>query len=162
VHAARASMHDFDFLHGSWNVHNRYLQGRLRPSTEWIEFDAHSEVQPLLNGLGQLDRYSAMRDGHAIEGVTLRLFNPATGGWSLHWADTVNPGVLLPPMVGRFTGDVGEFFGDEFVNGKKVLCRFCWTRTNPASPRWEQAFSDDGGKTWETNWIMTFTRGAHR
>jgi len=162
VHAARATMHDFDFLHGAWNVHNRYLQGRLRHSTEWIEFDAHSEVQPLLNGLGQLDRYSAMRDGHAIEGVTLRLFNPATGGWSLHWADTVNPGVLLPPMVGRFTGDAGEFFGDEFVNGKKVLCRFCWTRTNPASPRWEQAFSDDGGRTWETNWIMTFTRGAHR
>jgi hypothetical protein len=61
-------------------------------------------------------------------------------------------------MVGRFGGDVGEFFGDEFVDGKKVLCRFYWTRTNGASPRWEQDFSDDGGKTWETNWIMTFTR----
>ena len=158
VHAARASTHDFDFLHGSWNVHNRYLKGRMRHSTEWIEFDAQSDVQPLLNGLGQLDRYRAVRDGNAIEGVTLRLFNPATGEWSLHWADTVNPGVLLPPMVGRFNGDVGEFFGDEFVDGKKVLCRFYWTRTNPDSPRWEQAFSDDGGKTWETNWIMTFTR----
>jgi hypothetical protein len=158
VHAARASTHDFDFLHGSWNVHNRYLKGRMRHSTEWIEFDAQSDVQPLLNGLGQLDRYRAVRDGNAIEGVTLRLFNPATGEWSLHWADTVNPGVLLPPMVGRFNGDVGEFFGDELVDGKKVLCRFYWTRTNPDSPRWEQAFSDDGGKTWETNWIMTFTR----
>ena len=158
VHAARASRHDFDFLHGSWNVHNRYLKGRLRRSTEWIEFDAHSDVQPLLEGLGQLDRYRAVRDGNAIEGVTLRLFNPATGEWSLHWADTVNPGVLLPPMVGKFNGDVGEFLGDEFVDGKKVLCRFNWTRTNPDSPRWEQAFSDDGGKTWETNWIMTFTR----
>jgi hypothetical protein len=158
VHAARASTHDFDFLRGSWNVHNRYLKGRMRHSTEWIEFDAQSDAQPLLNGLGQLDQYRAVRDGNAIEGVTLRLFNPATGEWSLHWADTVNPGVLLPPMVGRFTGDVGEFFGDEFVDGKKVLCRFYWTRTNPDSPRWEQAFSDDGGKTWETNWIMTLTR----
>jgi hypothetical protein len=158
VHAARASKHDFDFLHGSWNVHNRYLKGRLQHSTEWIEFDAQSDVQPLLDGLGQLDRFRAVRDGDAIEGVTLRLFNPATGEWSLHWADTVNPGVLLPPMVGRFNGGVGEFFGDEFVNGKKVLCRFYWMRTNPDSPRWEQAFSDDGGKTWETNWIMTFTR----
>ena len=158
VHAARASTQDFDFLHGSWNVHNRYLNGRMRHSTEWIEFDAQSDVQPLLNGLGQLDRYRAVRNGNAIEGVTLRLFNPATGEWSLHWADTVNPGVLLPPMVGRFNSDVGEFFGDEFVDGKKVLCRFYWTRTNPDSPRWEQAFSDDGGKTWETNWIMTFTR----
>ena len=158
VHAARASTHDFDFLHGSWNVHNRYLKGRMRHSTEWIEFEAQSDVQPLLNGLGQLDRFRAVRDGNAIEGVTLRLFNPATGEWSLHWADTVNPGVLLPPMVGRFNGDVGEFFGDEFVEGNKVLCRFYWTRTNPDSPRWEQAFSDDGGKTWETNWIMTFAR----
>ena len=157
VHAVRASMHDFDFLHGSWNVHNRYLKGRLRSSTEWSEFDAQSDVQPLLNGLGQLDRYRAVRDSNAVEGVTLRLFNPATGEWSLHWADTVNPGVLLPPMVGRFNGEVGEFFGDEFVDGRKVLCRFHWTR-NPASPRWEQAFSDDGGKTWETNWIMTLTR----
>jgi hypothetical protein len=155
---ARASKHDFDFLHGSWNVHNRYLRGRLRHSTEWVEFDALSEVQPLLDGLGQLDRYRAVRDGSAIEGITLRLFNPATGEWSLHWADTVNPGVLLPPMVGGFNGEVGEFFGDEFVDGRKVLCRFCWTRTNPDSPRWEQAFSDDGGKSWETNWIMTFTR----
>jgi len=158
VHAARASKHDFEFLHGSWDVHNRYLKERMRHSTDWREFDAQSSVQPLLNGLGQLDRYRALRDGDAIEGVTLRLFNPATGEWSLHWADTVNPGVLLPPMVGRFNGDVGEFFGDEFVDGRRVLCRFYWTRTDPASPRWEQAFSDDGGTTWETNWVMTFTR----
>jgi hypothetical protein len=158
VHAARASKHDFDFLHGSWQVRNRYLKGRLRQSTEWIEFDAQSDVQPLLEGHGQLDRFRAVRDGNAVEGVTLRLFNPATGDWSLHWTDTVNPGVLLPPMVGRFNGDLGEFFGDEFVDGQKVLCRFRWSRTDPASPRWEQAFSDDGGKTWETNWIMTFTR----
>jgi hypothetical protein len=158
IHAARASKHDFDFLHGSWNVHNRYLKGRLQKSTDWIEFDAQSDVHPLLDGLGQLDQYRALRDSNAIEGVTLRLFNPATGEWSLYWTDTVNPGVLLPPMVGRFNGDVGEFLGDEFVEGKRVLCRIYWTRTNPASPRWEQAFSDDDGRTWETNWVMTFTR----
>jgi hypothetical protein len=70
----------------------------------------------------------------------------------------VRAGVLLPPMVGRFKGNVGEFFGDETVDGKRVLCRFHWTRTRDGFPRWEQAFSDDGGKTWEINWIMTFTR----
>jgi NIPSNAP len=158
VHAARAGKHDFDFLHGSWRIHNRYLTRRLQQSSEWIEFDAQADVQPLLNGLGQLDRYNAVRDGGAVEGVTLRLFNPETGEWSLHWADTVRPGVLLPPMVGRFKGDVGEFFGDEMADGTKVLCRFHWNRANAGSPRWEQAFSNDGGKTWETNWIMTFTR----
>jgi ribosomal 50S subunit-recycling heat shock protein len=156
--AARASKHDFDFLFGSWNIHNRYLKGRLRHSTEWGEFDARSQVEPLLDGFGHLDRYSAVRDGTPFEGITLRLFDPATGEWSIHWADTAQARTLLPPMVGRFTRGVGEFYGDEMVDGKKVSCRFLWTRPTSDSARWEQAFSDDGGKTWETNWIMTFTR----
>jgi NIPSNAP len=158
VDAARATKHDFDFLHGSWNVHNRYLKERLKHSTDWIEFDARSDAEPLLNGLGQLDRYSAVRDRSPVEGITLRLFNPTTGEWSLHWADTVRAGVLLPPMVGRFNCNVGEFFGDETVDGRRVLCRFHWTRIPDGSPRWEQAFSDDGGTTWEINWIMIFSR----
>ena len=156
--AARGTKHDFDFLFGSWKVHNRYLKGRLRGSTEWVEFDADADTQPLLDGLGNLDQDHAVRNGEPIKGVTLRLFNPATGEWSIHWADTVRAGTLLPPMIGRFNGDVGEFFGDEMLDGRKVLCRFLWTRTPTQSPRWEQAFSDDGGKTWETNWIMTFSR----
>ncbi|PYX87871.1 MAG: hypothetical protein DMG68_10280, partial [Acidobacteria bacterium] len=76
----------------------------------------------------------------------------------LYWADNVRAGILQPPMLGKFRGDVGEFFGVEEVEGKKVLCRLRWLRGNPRSPQWEQAFSADGGKTWETNWIMTFTR----
>lgn len=156
--AARATKHDFDFLFGSWNIHNRFLTHRLRHSADWIEFDARSDVQPLLSGFGHLDRYSAVRDGEAIEGITVRLFNPATAEWSIHWADTVRARTFLSPMIGRFSGDVGEFFGDESVDGEKVLCRFLWTRTQTSSPQWEQAFSADGGKTWEPNWIMTFTR----
>jgi len=152
------STDDFDFLFGSWLVHNRYLKGRLRHSTDWIEFEARADVQPLLGGLGNLDRISFVRQGEAVEGVTVRLFNPSTGDWSIHWADTVAPGVLQPPMVGKFLGDVGEFFGDEHVDGRKVLCRFLWTRAGDRAPRWEQAFSEDGGTTWETNWVMTFTR----
>src|SRR5450755_412565 len=119
---------DFDFLAGKWNVHNRYLKGRLRSSTEWIEFDGTSEVQPLLNGLGNLDRYSAQRDGKLVKGITVRLLNPDTGEWSLYWADNVRPGALQMPMIGKFQGDTGEFFGEEEVDGKKVLCRFRWIR----------------------------------
>jgi len=114
-------------------------------------------VQPLLDGFGHLDRYSAIRDGRPFEGITLRLFDPATGQWSIHWADSVRAHTLLPPMVGRFAGNVGEFFGDEMADGRRVVCRFLWTRSDDA-PRWEQAFSDDDGATWETNWIMTFAR----
>ena len=155
-----ASKHDFDFLFGSWQIHNRYLQGRLRHSTDWIEFGAESHVEPLLDGFGHLDRYTAVRDGSRFEGITLRLFDPATGQWSLHWADTARARTLLPAMVGRFLDGVGEFYGDEMVDRTKVLCRFRWTRPSADSPRWEQAFSGDGGTSWETNWIMTFTRRA--
>jgi hypothetical protein len=88
----------------------------------------------------------------------VRLFDPATAEWSIHWADTVRARTFLAPMVGTFTGDTGEFFGDETVDGQKVFCRFRWSRTRTSSPQWEQAFSDDRGKTWETNWTMTFTR----
>jgi len=151
-------MHDFDFLLGSWKMHNRFLKGRLQNSQEWVEFDGTLRVHPILKGLGNIDEYSAVREGRAIEGATLRLFNPATGDWSLYWVDNVRTGILQPPMVGQFQGAVGEFLGDEEVNGRKVRCRFRWTRTNPDAPKWEQAFSSDGGKTWETNWIVNFTR----
>jgi hypothetical protein len=156
--AARATKHDFDFLFGSWNIRNRYLKGRLQHSTEWAEFDARSEVALLLDGFGHVDRYFAVRDGAPFEGMTLRLFDPATGEWSIHWADTARARTLLPPMVGRFIGGVGEFYGEETVDGKVVRCRFLWTQLTADSARWEQALSDDGGKTWETNWIMSFTR----
>ena len=149
---------DFDFIIGSWKIHNRFLNGRLRGSTEWIEFDATYFMEPLLNGLGNMDRYCATRDGREVHGITLRLLNPVTGEWSLYWADTVRAGSLQPPMIGKFQSNVGEFFGDEEVDGRKVLCRFLWVKDDGGSPRWEQAFSADNGATWETNWIMTFTR----
>ena len=36
--------------------------------------------------------------------------------------------------------------------------RFTWSGVEGPTPRWEQAFSTDGGSTWETNWVMDFTR----
>lgn len=156
--AAPSGSVGFASLNGSWTIHNRYLKGRLRGSTEWIEFDGESTAEPLLGGLGQLDRYTAVREGRRILGITLRLLDPATGEWFLYWADDVRAGKLLPPMVGRFQGASGEFFGDEEVDGRKVRCRFRWTGMGTDAPRWEQAFSDDGGTTWEVNWIMTFSR----
>ncbi len=153
---------DFDFLNGNWKVHNRYLKSRLTGSTEWTEFDGRVEVLPILGGLGNVDRFSTTRNGTRLEGTTLRLFNPATGEWSIYWVDNVRAGVLQAPMVGRFNGSIGEFFGDEEVNGKKVLCRFHWTHQDRNTARWEQAFSADAGHTWETNWTMEFTRELPR
>lgn len=155
--SATSAAHDFDFMAGQWRIRNRFLNGRLRDSHLWVEFDATYEFELLLDGIGNIDHYHAVRDGRAIEGITLRLFNPANGEWTLYWGDNVRPGKLLPPMVGRFNGDLGEFFGREEVDGRTVDCRFHWHR-HADHPRWEQAFSADNGKTWETNWIMEFTR----
>src|SRR5262249_28705286 len=89
LEASRATRPDFVCVCGSGTIHNRYFSGRRRQSTEWIEFDAQSRVEPLLDGFGHLDRYSAVRDGSPFEGITLRLFDPGTGEWSIYWADTV-------------------------------------------------------------------------
>ena len=147
---------DFDFLMGRWRVHNRRLKERLVGSCEWIEFEATNEARLLPAGLGNEDEYRTGWGGGFV-GVTFRLYDPEARTWSLFWADS-RRGVLDPPVVGRFRGDVGVFEGEDRHEGTPVRVRFTWTKTDPAAPRWEQAFSTDGGATWETNWVSTFVR----
>jgi hypothetical protein len=90
--------------------------------------------------------------------MSFRFFDPTTRQWSIYWADSRRPGLLDPPVVGSFTGDTGVFEGDDTFKGKPIRVRFTWSRVATPSPRWEQAFSDDGGETWETNWVNDFTR----
>jgi len=136
---------DFDFLHGNWTIHNRRLAKRLQGSTEWQEFEATSEVVPILNGIGNFDRFFAtFPDGKPIEGATLRIFDPETRLWSIYWADT-RVCRLLPPVVGRFRNGRGEFYGDDIQDGTPVKVVFYWTDITANSARWEQAMSADGG-----------------
>ena len=60
-------------------------------------------------------------------------------------------------MIGGFDGDTGIFEGEDTFEGRPIRVRFTWSRVDTPTPRWEQAFSDDGGRTWETNWVMEFT-----
>jgi hypothetical protein len=147
--------HDFDLLAGHWNIQNRRLKQRWVGSDEWDEFPATSAMQLTLGGIGIFDEYKAPARGFA--GITLRLYQPATQQWSLYWANS-RDGVLQPPVHGRFVKDVGTFYGDDVDDGKPVRVRYIWSRITRTSARWEQAFSIDGGKSWETNWIMDFTR----
>ncbi len=152
---------DFDFELGRWNVHNRRLLTRLQGCTEWQEFASFTDVIPLLGGLGNLERWSspAFADGKPFEAFALRIFQPATRLWSIHWADDRRC-ALDPPVVGRFEDGHGQFFCDDVLDGRPIRVRFDWKDITPTSARWEQAFSPDGGKTWETNWTMDFTRTA--
>ena len=52
----------------------------------------------------------------------------------------------------------GDFYDQESINGKTILVRFSIWGITPDTAQSEQAFSDDGGKTWETNWVNKYTR----
>lgn len=157
-HDAEDGRRDFDFLIGCWQIKNRRLARRLRGSQSWQEFDAQQEVRSVLGGLGNVDRFwCTFPDGKPLEGMTLRLFDPASKLWSLYWADN-RSGQLQPPVVGRFANGRGEFHGDDTFEGKPIRVVFHWTDITAHSAKWDQAFSADGGKTWETNWHMAMTR----
>lgn len=153
----RDGVRDFDFWMGSWKVRNRRLQERLKGSSDWVEFDATSVARPLLDGLGNEDEFRTDYAGGFI-GMSFRFFDPEKEQWSIYWADSRRPGLLDPPVVGSFSGDVGIFEGTDTFEGRPILVRFIWSGVTTPTPRWEQAFSEDGGETWETNWIMEFTR----
>ena len=148
---------DFDFLFGRWHVRNRCLRERLAGCEEWEEFDATSVARPLLDGLGNEDEFRTDHDGGMI-GASFRFFDPATELWSIYWADSRRCGVLDPPVFGSFGHGLGIFEGDDVLGDRPIRVRFTWSRTRTPSPRWEQAFSADGGQTWELNWVMDFTR----
>ncbi len=150
---------DFDFWMGSWNVHNRTLQERLKGATDWVEFEATVSARPLLDGLGNEDEFRTDHDGGFI-GMSFRFFDPERKTWSIYWADSRRPGKLDPPVVGSFSDDIGSFQGADTLDGKPILVRFDWAGVTTPTPRWEQAFSPDGGSTWESNWVMEFARAA--
>jgi hypothetical protein len=148
---------DFDFLMGHWTTHQKRLRERLKGSTEWEEFDGTSVVRPILGGLGNVEEITVYRESGVFEGFTLRLYNPETQQWSIYWASSASPAIDTP-MMGQFENGRGEFYAQELFEGKAVFVRFIWLVIDETNCHWEQAFSPDGGKTWETNWIMTFKR----
>lgn len=161
IASTNSSRHDFDFLAGSWTMDNRRLKCRLNGCAEWIEYKSSDQNWgPMLNGIGNVDLYktSYNQAGNVpYEGLTLRLFDPATRLWSLYWVDS-NIGRLDPPVVGSFEGNVGTFYCKDVFEGKKILVMFKWDKTDADNPVWSQAFSEDNGKTWE----MNMTNVSHR
>jgi hypothetical protein len=147
----------FDFLHGEWRVAHRRLNERLKGARDWTEFEGQVRVRPILSGLGNFDENVIELPTGVYEACTLRLFDPQSQNWSIYWIDGRNP-KLDPPLVGRFTGTNGVFFGDDQHEGRPIRVRFTWTRSGENACHWEQAFSDDNGVQWETNWTMEFER----
>jgi hypothetical protein len=147
---------DFDFLPGRWNVHNRRLVDMLDPACEeWEEFEATSDAERMLGGVGNLDHFHT----DAYEGFSLRLYDPEQDLWRIWWSSTKRPGRLDPPVEGRFDAEGNARFETEDVlDGVPIRMRFDWSEITDRRARWDQSFSFDGGRTWKPNWTMVLTR----
>ena len=158
VVAQRDGQHDFDFEIGTWRTHLRRLQRPLAGSTAWVEYNGTTVVRSVWSGRANL--LELVVDGPAgrIEALSLRLYNAQSGQWSLNFSSSGSGNLSLPPAIGEFKNGRGEFFNQETFNGKDILVRFVISDITPTSCHFEQSFSDDGGKTWEVNWIATDTR----
>jgi hypothetical protein len=153
----RDGQHDFDFEIGTWKTHLRRLLRPLTGSTTWVEYEGTTVVRKVWNGRANLVELVADGPAGHFEGLSLRLYNPQSHQWSLNFASS-NSGVMSQPTIGGFKNGRGEFFDQETFNGRAIFVRFVISDITPNSCRFEQAFSDDGGKTWEINWIATDTR----
>jgi len=157
---ARDGSHDFDFLIGDWKAHVRRLPDRLVGSDKWNEYDGVSNHKKLLDTNANFEQFEVddPKDHLHIKAQTLRMYNPDSHQWSIYLVDLDKGTLELPPVVGEFTGNRGEFYNQQQWKGRAVLVRYLWLNISPKSARMEQSFSADGGKTWETNWICELTR----
>lgn len=146
---------DFDFLLGEWRVEHTYLRRRLTGCLEWDRFEGTATCQPLPGGLGNVDHL--WMPSRQLHGCTVRLFDPPSGSWSLHWTSSASRH-FEPPVVGAFEDGRGVFEGDDEHAGRPIRVRYVWDRVGRRTARWRQLFSGDAGASWELNWTMQFHR----
>jgi hypothetical protein len=154
---AEREQHDFDFAIGTWKTHLSRLQHPLTGSATWVEYEGATVVRKVWNGRANLVELNVDGPAGHIEGLSLRLYNPQSHQWSLNFANS-NGGAMSQPTIGEFKNGRGEFFDQETLNDRAIFVRFVISDITPNSCHFEQAFSNDGGKTWEVNWIATDTR----
>jgi hypothetical protein len=150
----RDGQHDFDFLFGRWKVH---LKRKETGTDRWTESDGYGIYRKVWGGRANLNEFFAESPDDHVEGLTLRTYNPVTHLWSLYWASS-RDGILSSAQVGKFDHGQGEFYAQDNSDGKSTLVRYVWSKITPTSAHFEQAFSNDGGKNWEVNWISDQTR----
>lgn len=150
---------DFDFELGSWKIHLKRLKNPLSGAAPvWVEFDGTTVTRKLWDGRAQIEEFEVDSPTGHIEGMTVRLYNTQTHQWSLYWANSKQGIMSGPPNVGEFKNGRGEFYCQDTYNGRVVLVRYIWSDITPNSAHFEQSYSDDGGRTWEANWITDQTR----
>lgn len=155
--SVRDGQHDFDFDFGTWKTHSSRLLHPLSGSTTWADLDGITVVRKVWDGRANLAEYKADGASNHVELLSLRYYNPNAHQWGLVFA-TPNVGTLSVPCIGEFRNGRGDFYDQEEFNGKYILVRFSIWKITDDTAQSEQAFSDDGGKTWEVNWVNKYTR----
>lgn len=156
-----SGLHAFDSQVGCWTIHNRVLRERLADSHDWFGYDGKQRFWLVMGGYGNMDDTWLNKPDGAYYGLTVRTYDPKTAVWTIWWFDGRNPSDDIdPPVRGHFVNGVGTFLGDITFNGKPTKARYIWSKMTGTSAHWEQAFSADGGKTWETNWYADFKKVA--
>jgi hypothetical protein len=155
---ASGPVHDFDFLHGAWRVRHRRLKERLAGNDEWEEFNGTCVCQPMMAGAGNVDDNLLELPADTYRAIGLRAFDSVRSTWSIWWLDGRTPTQIDVPVVGGFENNIGTFIADDTFRGRPIKARFMWSDITATTAIWRQAFSPDGGATWETNWVMHFTR----
>lgn len=150
----RDGRHDFDFLSGRWYAHSRRLVKPLHGADEWEEFESVHDGVLLPSGFGVADDFR-IESRPGFIGLALQVYDPAKQQWQAYW---YRLGVLTAPLIGAFRDGVGVFEGPDQHEGQPIITRYTWSGITATSARWEQAYSADGGKTWEVNWIMNYRR----
>jgi len=151
--------HDFDFIIGDWKAHVKRRPDRLVGSDKWVEYDGISNHKKLLDSNANFEEFEVKSaDGQKIKAQTLRMYNPESHQWHIYLVDLDKGTLDEPHMVGQFVGKRGEFYDQEVQKGRSVYVRFVWIDVSPKAAHMEQSFSDDGGKTWEVNWICDLSR----
>lgn len=153
----RDGQHDFDFEIGTWRTQLKRLVDPLSGSKTWVEYEGTTVVSKVLDGRANLVELDVQGSAGRIEGLSLRLYDPQARQWSLNFSN-IKTGALSPPSIGSFSNGRGEFYSKETLDGREILVRFVISDITATSCHFEQAYSADGGKTWEVNWIATDTR----
>jgi hypothetical protein len=157
VPAARDSSHDFDFAMGTWKTHSSRLLEPLTGSSGWVEMEGVTVVTPVWGGRGNLAQYEADGPGRRVQLLALRLYDPESGQWNINFATSAR-GTFAGPAYGEFKNGRIDFFDQEPLSRRKILVRFSLWPVDHDTARSEQAFSADGGQTWEVNWITEYKR----
>ena len=153
---------DFDFIIEDWQVRHRRLNSRLTGCTDWTAFEGTSSTRKILGGFGNVEDNLLHFPEAEVRAAAFRSFDPGARTWAIWWLDGRAPHTLDVPVVGGFVGPLGRFFAADMLDGKPIKARFTWNAKPGGNPNWEQAFSGDGGSTWEINWFMEFLRSETR